>query len=215
MWSRIVRFGFYLLYNQFAFTYDLVSKAVSMGQWHCWQRAALGYLNAAPGDAVLELAFGTGDLHLDLHAAGYRVFGHDLSPYMLRIAGAKLRRHGVTPRLSRGMAQALPYPSQTFRAVVSTFPSDFILHPDSLRELHRALMPDGRLVIVPNAVLSGSGAVEAGIEWLYRATGQRASADAPPNGIHDFLRPYGFTAEVFDVACKNSVATVIVARKTP
>jgi ubiquinone/menaquinone biosynthesis C-methylase UbiE len=213
LWARTVRFGFFLLYNQFAFTYDLVSKAVSMGQWRCWQRAALGHLNAQAGDPVLELAFGTGDLHIDLNAAGYRTFGHDLSPYMLRIASAKLRRHRLTPRLTRGMAQALPYASSTFAAVVSTFPSEFILHPDTLRDIHRVLRPDGRLVIVPNAVLTGNSATEAGIEWLYRATGQRSSGDEQPQAVNRLLAPYGFETQVMQEPCKNSLATVIVATK--
>ena len=215
MWARAVRFGFYLLYNQFAFTYDLVSKVVSMGQWRCWQRTALGHLGAQPGDGVLELAFGTGDLQLDLNAAGYRVFGHDLSPFMLRIASAKLRRHRQTPRLSRGMAQALPFADGVFQAVVSTFPSDFILQPTTLREIHRVLKPDGRLVVVPNAVLNGSGAVEAGIEWLYRVTGQRGGSTADPNTIQHFLAPYGFEARLVEEVCHGSVATVIISRKLP
>ena len=215
MWARAVRFGFYLLYNQFAFTYDLVSKIVSMGQWRYWQRAALGHLGAQPGAAVLELAFGTGDLQLDLNAAGYRVFGHDLSPFMLRIASAKLRRHGMVPRLSRGMAQALPYADGVFQAVVSTFPADFILQPATLQDIHRVLAADGRLVVVPNAVLNGSGAVEAGIEWLYRATGQRGGSSANPDLIEQFLAPYGFAAQVLEEPCQGSVVTVIVARKIP
>jgi len=173
-WWRLVRFGFHLLYNQFAFTYDLVSKVVSLGAWRCWQRASLAHLNAAPGAPILELACGTGDLQLDLHAAGFHVFGHDLSPHMARIASNKLRRLHCAPRLSRGKAQALPYPAAAFVAVVSTFPADFILAPETLREVHRVLQTGGRFVIVPNGVLSGGGALVGGIEWLYRVTGQRA-----------------------------------------
>lgn len=215
MWDRTVRFGFHLLYNQFAFTYDLVSQVVSMGQWRCWQRAALEHLNAQAGDAVLELAFGTGDLHLDLHAAGYRVFGHDLSPFMLRIASAKLRRHGQASRLSRGKAQALPFAGATFQAVVSTFPTEFILQPETLHEVYRVLVPGGRLVVVPNAVLSGTGAVEAGIEWLYRVTGQRGGSATDPDTIQNFLAPYGFETQVVEAACKNSLVTVVISRKLP
>ncbi|MCZ7544410.1 MAG: hypothetical protein M5R40_13175 [Anaerolineae bacterium] len=40
LWWALVRFGFRLLYNELAFTYDLVSRVVSLGQWRAWQRAA-------------------------------------------------------------------------------------------------------------------------------------------------------------------------------
>src|SRR5690349_21397341 len=114
-WWRLVRFGFRLLYNEMAFTYDLVSKAVSMGQWRCWQRAAMKYLDPVNPEAyslILELAHGTGDLQLDLYAAGYKSIGYDLSPYMGRIAQHKLNKYQIDPRLVRGSAQELPFTSE-------------------------------------------------------------------------------------------------------
>ena len=66
------------------------------------------------GERVLELAHGTGNLQLDLHAAGYTSIGYDLSPYMGRIARRKMRDNGITPHLARGMAQALPFDSLYF-----------------------------------------------------------------------------------------------------
>jgi hypothetical protein len=52
LWWGLVRFGFRLLYNEFAFTYDTVSKVVSLGAWRCWQRAALKYLAVPPGARI-------------------------------------------------------------------------------------------------------------------------------------------------------------------
>jgi ubiquinone/menaquinone biosynthesis C-methylase UbiE len=213
-WWNVVRFGFRLLYNEFAFTYDLVSKTVSLGAWRCWQRTALKHLNAAAGARILEIAHGTGDLQLDLNAAGFRVYGHDLSRNMGRITQAKLKRHSLPTRLSRGKAQELPYPSGAFAAVVSTFPAEFILAPETLREVHRVLQPEGHFVIVPNGVLVGSSAVVAGIEWLYRATGQRGEG-TPSEDLTIFFDAYGFKAEILEEPCPRSVATVILARKKP
>src|SRR5258708_31450629 len=94
-WWSLVHFGFRLLYNEMAFTYDSVSWIVSMGEWRSWQRAALKHLNVGPGTRVLELAHGTGNLQIDLHAAGLNPIGLDFSPYMGRIARDKLTRHRV------------------------------------------------------------------------------------------------------------------------
>lgn len=212
LWWRLVRFGFHLLYNQFAFTYDTVSKTVSLGAWRCWQRSALKFLSAPPGARVLEIAYGTGDLQLDLNAAGYRVFGHDLSPHMARIASGKLRRGRLPVRLSRGLSQALPYGDSTFAAVVSTFPSEFILAPETLREVYRVLADDGRFVIVPNGVLTGRNAAAAWIEWLYRVTGQRGGEESG-DAIARYFEPYGFEVELRQEVCPRSLATVLIAQK--
>jgi len=193
-----------------AFTYDTVSTVVSLGAWRCWQRTALEYLESKQGDTILELAHGTGNLQLDLLKAGYHAIGYDLSPYMGRIALAKLRRQGATARLVRGKAQQLPFPAKTFQAVISTFPTDFIFAPETLNEINRILCDGGQLIIIPNGVLTGGGIIEAGMEWLYQITGQRGGHHT---AIAPFFEPYGFDALLREKRCPRSIAQVIVARK--
>ena len=210
LWWRLIRFGFRLLYNEMAFTYDLVSDVVSLRAWRCWQRAALKHLDAQPGARILELAHGTGNLQLDLNAAGYHVTGYDLSPYMGRITKRKLAQQKLPIRLARGRSQQLPFPAESFDALVSTFPTNFIVAPETLHEVYRVLRAGGRFVIVPNGVLAAGGAVEAGIEWLYRVTGQR------DNGALDmtsFFADFGFDAYATQETCPRSIAQVIVAQK--
>lgn len=210
-WRGLVRFGFRLLYNEMAFTYDTVSVVVSLGEWRCWQRAALAHLPLPAAGTVLELAHGTGNLQLDLHAQGYQCIGYDLSPYMGRIAQGKLRGQGVTVPLVRGMAQQLPFASGTFPAVVSTFPTDFILASTTLREVQRVLQPNGVFVIVPNGVLTGGGVVRNVLEWLYKITGQR---EGPAMfDVGGYFGAYGFEALLHETTCRRSVAQVVVARK--
>jgi len=139
----LVRFGFRLLYNELAWTYDRVSRAVSLGQWRQWQRAVIPRLS---GQRVLEIAFGTGDLLVDMTAVGYRPYGLDLSPYMVRLARAKLARKGMAAPLCQGRVQALPFANGLFDSVAITFPTDFICQPSALAEIGRVLAPGGRLV---------------------------------------------------------------------
>src|SRR5581483_1666653 len=137
---RLMRFAFDQFYNRFAFTYDVVSAVVSRGEWRSWTRAGIPYLR---GSRILEVAFGTGNLQLDLHAAGYRPFGIDLSPNMHAITRSKFRAAGSLPRLVRGDVRALPFAAGAFSSLIVTFPPGFMSDPAAAAELGRVLERSG------------------------------------------------------------------------
>ncbi len=147
---NFIRFAFEQFYNRFAFTYDTVSAIVSRNEWRAWTRAAIPFLR---GTRVLEIAFGTGNLHLDLYAAGYLPTGIDLSPYMHNITMRKFRARGLAPRLARADVCALPFPSDFFSSLVMTFPPGFVFDPRALAEMYRVLEPRGVLIWVDAAYL--------------------------------------------------------------
>jgi ubiquinone/menaquinone biosynthesis C-methylase UbiE len=171
-WIRLIRLAFWILYNPFAWTYDWVSEIVSRGRWHDWQRTALSELR---GSEVLELGCGTGNMLLALHAAAYRPTGLDRSPSMAHIAQRKLRSKRVNVPLVQGLAQQLPFAAFSFDAVLCTFPAEFIVHPETLRELVRVLRPGGRMVVVILARLLDRDPWSRFLEWLYQITGQRGA----------------------------------------
>ncbi|MDQ7035165.1 MAG: methyltransferase domain-containing protein [Anaerolineae bacterium] len=211
LWWRLIRFGFQLLYNELAFTYDWVSWIVSLGVWQCWQRSALGYLPKPSSGQILEIAHGTGNLHLDLHEAGYTVTGYDLSTAMGHITQRKLRKRGYQAQLAQGMAQQLPFADETFAAVVTTFPTDFIMQATTLREVHRILQDDGCFVIVLNGMFTGSGIVQSFLEWLYEITGQR---DEKQTHAAPYFEGYGFDVQTTETPCRNSIAQLVILTKT-
>lgn len=205
----LLRWGFHLLYNQLAWSYDTVAWAVSLGQWREWGRVALPYLR---GPRVLDLAHGPGNLLPELAAAGYRPVGYDLSPFMGRITQRKMVRRGMNIPLARGMAQGLPFPAGAFNSVVSTFPAEFILHPATLNEVGRVLAPGGVFVLVPIAFLTGSGPVTQLLERLYAITGQRPAGKIalPPQ-----FRAAGFRSEVKWVSLSHSRVMVVLNHLAP
>lgn len=153
-----------LLYHPFAWTYDFVAWLVSFGYWSRWRLDALHYLTAG---TILEIGFGTGELLIEMTSRGYDVVGLELSPQMHRVTGHKLRRVGHEVKRLRGRAEAIPLPSGFFNNVVSTFPSNYILHDDTLQEIYRVLGEDGRLVIVGMGVQYTDGLRRWLTGWIF------------------------------------------------
>ncbi|MBN1121421.1 MAG: methyltransferase domain-containing protein [Anaerolineae bacterium] len=210
IWWGLIRFGFRLLYNELAWTYDLVSRIVSLGQWHDWQKTALKHIDAAPGEPILELAHGTAVFHHDLIEAGYMTIGLDRSPYMGRIARRRLKKSGVNPLLVRADAKSIPLPPESVSTVVSTFPTEFIVHPKTLHEIRRVLTPDGRLIVVFNGILTSKRPSAEALEWLYRITGQRGPW---PGDIEDQIKKAGFTLRLVTENLDRSQVLLFIATK--
>lgn len=223
LWWRLIRLGFRLLYNEMAWTYDVVSWLASLGQWRAWQRTALPYLR---GQRVLELAHGPGHMLLALAESGREVVGLDLSPHMGRMAHRRLRRAGIAPALVRGRAQALPLAAGSFDAVLSTFPTAFIAEEVTMRAIYRVLRADGRLVVVPEGHLENRGLLPRFVNWLYVITGQRQgtftvddeqywpAADSPVwIAYRKAMEAAGFRLEVERVRLGRGGASVIIAHK--
>ncbi len=221
-WQYLIRFGFRLLYNELAWTYDVVSWVVSLGEWRTWQRAALPYVN---GRSILEIGHGPGHLLLELSQQGKHVVGLDLSPYMGRMAQQRLQRAGLFSLLVRGRVQELPLKTAVFDTVLSTFPTDYVVQPETLAAVFRVLGENGRFVIVPEGHLTGGGVLHRFIHWLFRITGQRAGPFAVANDHfwpdeamwEPFRRRFGeagFVVAIHHVQRPRSGVTVIVAEKT-
>lgn len=209
----LLRVGFGLLYNQLAWTYDLVSWTVSMGQWRSWQRTALPYLR---GKQVLEVAHGTGNMLLDLVSLGFEPAAIDLSPSMGRLAARKIRRKLNAPRcpvpLFRASVFNLPFAAGSFQSLLSTFPTEFMVQQEAVGEFWRVLRPGGVFVCVPAAQITGLNLMDRWAAWLFRITGQSAEGWFAP--VVERYSQAGFAARTERVQLPRSIVTVIVAEKS-
>ena len=226
----LLRFFFYLLYHPFAFTYDLVAATVSLGRWKDWVLSVLPFIE---GSRVLEIGHGPGQLQRALLNRGVFGVGIDESAPMGRLAKRNLQRalvsqqmiHSQAPnpsngytkiKLTRGLAQYLPFPSDCFDTVVATFPAEYIFDSITIEETHRVLTPGGRFVILPGASIVGRGFMDRVMAFLFRITGE-----TPPNlseilhqRSRDSFAKSNFHVQIHELEIKSSMVFILVATKS-
>jgi ubiquinone/menaquinone biosynthesis C-methylase UbiE len=204
-----LKFFFDLLYGPFAWTYDLVAGLVSLGRWRAWIYCVLPELE---GPDVLELGHGPGHLQLALSKKGRRTFGIDVSPQMGGIAARRGRREDSQPLLVRASGVHQAFKSKSFDQLVATFPTEHILHPQTLAEARRLLKPNGKFVILPVAWIIGGTLLDRAAAWLFRSTGQAREWN-PTFGTA--LRAAGFDVEEKRVHVKGSEVMLVIAQVKP
>jgi ubiquinone/menaquinone biosynthesis C-methylase UbiE len=206
--AHLLRFFYRHLYHGLAFTYDLVAWTVSFGQWTRWIQTVLPYIE---GTRVLELGHGPGHLQRIFADRGLAAAGLDESAQMGRIARARLIRSGhARIELTRGIAQSLPFPNQTFDSIVATFPAEYIFEAQTASEAHRVLRYGGRLIVLPVAWPKNRF-----LSWLYRVTNESPSeaVNIVTAKIGQPFERAGFAVRVETHEVKSSVLLLIVAEK--
>src|SRR4051794_35458867 len=88
-------------------------------------RDLLAHLDLAPGQDVLDVATGTGNIAVRAAAAGTRVVGLDLTPELLEIADRRARALGLTVEWVEADAEDLPYDDESFDRVASALGVQF------------------------------------------------------------------------------------------
>ena len=139
-------------FNRVAPKYDFMNSLLSMGIQHVWKRAAIRMLNLRPGDRVLDVCGGTGDLAIlaarKTGPAG-RVVIYDINRAMIEAGRPKI---DPFPELShiayvQGDAERITFPDNTFDAAMVGFGIRNVTHlRRGFSEMHRVLIPGGRFL---------------------------------------------------------------------
>jgi ubiquinone/menaquinone biosynthesis C-methylase UbiE len=200
---------FSLLYNQMAWTYDLVAAVVSVGMWKGWVKAVLPYLH---GPIILELGHGPGHLQAALkkQPGELRIFGLDKSMQMGRLARRRLLRQDLPLELVRGDAQRVPFPDEFFNQVVATFPSEYISSQETLEEIRRVLVPGGSFIILPVGWITGKRPQQVLAAKFFQVTGQAPEWD---DRYLEPARQRGFKAQVERIHLPDSEVLILIITK--
>jgi trans-aconitate methyltransferase len=148
--------------------------------------AVVEWLDAQPGERILDLGCGDGQLTERLLATRAVVTGVDQSPEMVAAACAR----GVAA--DRAPAESLPYADASFDAVFSNAALHWVRGQDAMMaEVHRVLRPGGRFVVE----MGGHGNIAA-IHVALRAVLGRHGYGDREEGVNYYPTPAGYTARL-------------------
>ena len=133
------------LFTTIAGRYDFITRLLSYGRDQAWKHDLLARAAVAPGQRVVDLATGTGDLALLAAARGGRVIGLDLAPRMIALARRKPGASAV--RFLVGDMTSLPLPPASVDVVTTGYGLRNVPELDrALAEIARVLRPGGRFL---------------------------------------------------------------------
>lgn len=140
------------VFDSVASKYDLMNDVMSAGMHRAWKAYTVQVANLKPGERVLDIAGGTGDLS----RAFARKVGEtgvvvhtDINEAMLRQGRNRLLDEGLILPTSLADAEKLPFKSESFDLVSVAFGLRNMTHKEqALTEMRRVLRPGGRLLVL-------------------------------------------------------------------
>jgi demethylmenaquinone methyltransferase/2-methoxy-6-polyprenyl-1,4-benzoquinol methylase len=214
------------LFARVARSYDGMNDLQSVGLHRLWKRRLVRLAKVRPGEHVLDLCCGTGDLAFALAKRGALVVGLDFSEPMLAVASARALKSGIkswnvdgilrgqpaSPTFVRGDAHRVPFRDNSFEIVTVGYGLRNLADWETgLREMQRVAKPGGRLLVLdfgkPDNAL-WRGIYFSFLKFVVPALGGMFCGDSEAYGyIVESLRPYaaqrGVAAKMHQLGLSN------------
>jgi demethylmenaquinone methyltransferase/2-methoxy-6-polyprenyl-1,4-benzoquinol methylase len=140
------------VFHSVAGRYDLMNDLMSAGLHRLWKRFTIEASGVRPGDRVLDIAGGTGDLALAFRrrmGESGEVWLTDINRSMLEVGRDRLLDAGLRLPTAQCDAEKLPFPANHFDCVTVAFGLRNMTHKETaLAEMLRVLRPGGRLLVL-------------------------------------------------------------------
>jgi demethylmenaquinone methyltransferase/2-methoxy-6-polyprenyl-1,4-benzoquinol methylase len=146
------------VFHSVAKNYDLMNDLMSFGVHHLWKRFTIELSQVRPGQSVLDLAGGSGDLtRLLAKKVGDtgQVILADINAAMLNVGRNRLLDEGLYKNIGfiQGNAQCLPFADNTFHCITIAFGLRNVTDKEeALRSMYRVCKPGGKLMILEFSV---------------------------------------------------------------
>ncbi len=134
------------VFSNVARKYDIMNDAMSGGMHRLWKDQFVRRVKPQPGEAILDMAGGTGDIAFRMAAKGAEVVVADINQDMLDVGIERAMDRGIDGlSWSCQNAETLNYPDRQFDAYTIVFGIRNVTHIDkALAEAHRVLKYGGR-----------------------------------------------------------------------
>ena len=140
------------VFSSVADRYDLMNDLMSLGLHRLWKAFTIQMSGVRPGDRVLDVAGGTGDLSLAFSrrvGPGGEVWLSDINRAMLERGRDRLADSGALLPAVQCDAENLPFPTDHFDCVSVAFGLRNMTHKErALAEMTRVLRAGGRLLVL-------------------------------------------------------------------
>ena len=140
------------VFNSVANSYDVMNDVMSAGLHRVWKRFTLDTSGVKPGDNVLDIAGGSGDiskLFSKKVGANGSVILTDINASMLAVGRDRLINTGLNVPVLQCDAEQLPFADGSFDCVIVAFGLRNMTHKEvALKEMLRVLKVGGRLLVL-------------------------------------------------------------------
>jgi len=140
------------VFDSVAERYDVMNDLMSLGLHRVWKAFAVSIARPRPGERILDIAAGSGDLARALAkrvAPNGQVWISDINRSMLERGRNRLLDRGLLAPAVQCDAERLPFAEASFDCVTVAFGLRNMTHKDAaLAEMRRVLRPGGRLVVL-------------------------------------------------------------------
>ncbi|WP_347718130.1 class I SAM-dependent methyltransferase [Sphingomonas sp.] len=134
------------VFTSVARNYDVMNDLMSGGMHRLWKDRFVAKIKPRPGEAILDMAGGTGDIAFRMAARGALVTVSDINADMLAVGMERAKKRGIDGLVwQRENAEQLSFADASFDAYTIAFGIRNVTDiPAALREAHRVLRFGGR-----------------------------------------------------------------------
>ena len=177
------------VFSNVAAKYDIMNDAMSGGMHRLWKDKFVRRVKPQPGEAILDMAGGTGDIAFRMAERGSSVTVSDINQDMLDVGIERAMERGIDGLVwSRQNAEELAFSSRVFDAYTIAFGIRNVTHIDrALKEAHRVLKYGGRFFCLEFSTVEWPGLKEAYDLYSHKLVPQIGKAIAGDEDSYRYL----------------------------